>query len=172
MWLEEILDLRQHPYITDEEIEAQRKKGICLQPYKWGLEPGLKASPLDFCSTTFVFSGGYLSPTPPSQLPEQHLMAPQSSSPLGSSNSRPLLPHHPVPGESLLQKGCILADSIHQHVKVHLHSIGLLQQGTGDQWREEREWGIAYHLIKEKERAGVEHLWMGCFLVNITPWKV
>lgn len=85
-------------------------------------------------------------------------MAPQSSSPLVLVVRGPLVSHPPVPGQSLLQKGSVLADGIHQQVEVPLHSIGLLQQGPGDQRGEEREWGIAHHLIKGKEWAGLVHL--------------
>ena len=155
---------------TDEEIEAQRKKGTCLRPYKQVVEPGLEVSSPDFYSINFSFSWGI-------PVPHHKVTCSGNTSwvpvfqPLSSSISCPPTPSS-LPGESLLQKDSILADRIHQEVEVRLHSIGLLQQGTRDWWREECERSIAHHLIKEREWAWVECLWVCCLPANIIPWKV
>jgi len=163
------------PHFTDEEIEAQRKKGTCLRPYKQVVEPGLEASSPDFYSINFSISWGVPVPHHKVTCPGHTSWVPvfQSLSSSISCPPHPLSPPLPsVPGESLLQKDSVLADRIHQEVEVRLHSIGLLQQGTWDRWREECEWSIAHHLIKEREWAWVERLWMCCLPANTTPWKV
>lgn len=62
---------------------------------------------------------------------------------------------HMLPGESLSQEICILADLVHQCVVVSLHSQSLVENILRHRRGEEREWSISHQLENKSKKTKV-----------------
>lgn len=64
-----------------------------------------------------------------------------------------------LPGQSMLQEFFVLANSIHQQIKVLLNSIGLFKQGTWYCGREQGKGSVVYHLqtrMRQQKKSGLD----------------